>query len=213
MSTVPPDYIGLWKRRGIWRSDGSSDLGTRVLWFQSAEYHIDLRIPADRPALPNAVALARLTPGQRQRMEAQIAFAGRTVVEGARCTWLPRIAFPAVSAELDAGWMRFDAPGRLHETGIDNSYEEEWERIAAGPVEGRCVAEADGMVSYVLESGDWLAWARGRPGDAFPVQWSEFCFAQREGAGWRIVASSQPWREGELVTDVTCVTWRTWGQV
>lgn len=199
--TVPQAYHGLWRRRAIWRSDGSCDTSTRVLWFQSLEFHIDLRIPADRPVLADASELAMLAPIPYKRYEAQIAFAGTTIVDGAHCEWRPEIAFPQLSGELDAGLMRFDAPGQLHETGIDGSYEEAWERIAAGPVEGRRLVATGGAVAYVLECADWQAWAFGHPQAIFPAtaQWTEVTFARREGARWRVVASNMGWREGALI--------------
>lgn len=198
--TVPRAYHGLWRRRAIWRSDGSRDTSTRVLWFQSPGFHIDLRIPADRPVLADAGELALLAPVQFGRYAAQIAFAGTTVVDGARCEWRPEIAFPQLSSELDAGMMRFDAPDLLHETGIDGSYEEAWERIAAGPVQGRRLVAACGAIAYVLESAGWQAWACGHPQAGFPAtaQWTEVTFARREGARRRVVASNLGWREGCL---------------
>jgi hypothetical protein len=60
----------------------------------------------------------------------QSGFSGATVVAAGRCEWHPEIAFPAVGAGLDAGFMRFDTPDNLHETGIDGSYDEDWVRVA-----------------------------------------------------------------------------------
>lgn len=137
LATVPPSYIGLWQRKGIWRRDGTSDVTTLVLWFQAASFHIDLRV-------------------------GQIAFAGTTVVEGNRCTWHPEIAFPFVSSELDTGLIRFDGCDRMLEAAIDGSYHEEWIRIAPGPV-ASSRQDDGGRVSYVLESADWLALANGLP--------------------------------------------------
>jgi hypothetical protein len=54
-------------------------------------------------------------------------------VEGTRCTWHPAIAYPALSGELDAGWMRVDDADHVHETGLDNSYEEDWYRVSGQP--------------------------------------------------------------------------------
>ena len=200
MNAVPAEYIGLWKRSVIRRADGSRDASTRVLWFQAERYHIDLRIPVDRPARADAGQLAQMSEAQAARFRAQVAFAGSTVVEGKRCEWHPEIAFPAVSDELDAGWMRFDAPDRLHEAGLDGSYDEDWERLEGGPVTGARFDEGGGVVGYLLAGASWRAWARGRRDDAYPGRWSEFCFAQRDGDAWRIVASNRPWLEGQLTT-------------
>src|SRR5471032_1705901 len=166
--TVPPEYQGLWRRTGIWRSNGSSDLTTQVWWFQSSRYHIDLRIPADRPSVTDAAALAQLSPEQLACYASQTGFAGLTVVEGERCEWRPAIAFPAISADLDAGWMRFDDADHIHETGLDHSYEEDWYREPSGPMDGVRLEDPDnGAIAFLLISERWMAWACGRPGDAF----------------------------------------------
>ncbi|HEV7815099.1 MAG TPA: hypothetical protein VGP06_08385 [Janthinobacterium sp.] len=203
MKNVPPEYVGVWCRSGIWRSNGSSDLSTKVWWFQSSRYHIDLRIPADRPSVASAAALAQLAPEQLARFAAQTGFAGVTVVEGERCEWRPAIAFPATSADLDAGWMRFDDADHIHETGLDKSYEEDWYREPAGPMHGVRLEEVNGnAIAYLLISEHWMAWACGRPGDAFlaaaPSQLacSEFTVYRRDGQ-WTAIASNFGWREGQ----------------
>jgi hypothetical protein len=132
--SVPTQYIGLWKRVGIWRRDGSSDETSPVYWFQGEHYHIDIRMLPQGPT----------------------GFAGTTVVAGARCEWQPAFAYPTLSGELDAGIMRFDADDLLHEDGIDGSYQEDWVKIADGPV--REQRSQDGV--YTLESADWSASAQ-----------------------------------------------------
>lgn len=198
---VPREYQGVWRRLGIWRSDGSCDLSTRVWWFQAPRFHIDLRIPADRPALADAAGLARLSPEQLNRVHAQTGFAGLTVVDAARCEWRPEIAFPAVGAELDAGWMRFDSPDHLHETGLDNSYEEDWLREAGGALQGARLVEVDsGAVAYLLLNERWMAWACAQRETASRLhrlshqQWPEFTVL-RKHEDWTVEASTLPWLE------------------
>jgi len=197
--TVPAEYQGLWRRTGIWRSNGSSDLTTQVWWFQSSSFHIDLRIPADRPMVAAAADLAQLPAEQLQRFAAQTGFAGLTVVDGERCAWHPEIAFPYVSSEADAGIMRFDSPDQLHETGLDNSYEEDWLRVPTGAMRGiRLIDVGSGAIAYLLISERWMAWACGRPVDAFkplrPEQSSEFSIFEKRDDQWLSVASNLPWR-------------------
>ena len=177
--SVPPAYLGLWRRSVIRRASGVEDRSTRVLWFQGPRYHIDLRIPA--PPFDPA---------------AQIAFAGTTVVAGARCEWHSEIGFPALSGATDAGIMRFDTADALHEAGLDGSYDEDWARIDAGPVREQREDGANGEVRYLLSSASHLAWAIGRPGDSYPEGPIEVGFARREGQGWRIIACSNAAREG-----------------
>ena len=205
--TVPTIYQGLWRRTGIWRSNGTSDLSTQVWWFQSASFHIDLRVPIDRPSMASRAQLATLAPAQLARFNAQTGFAGRTIVTGDRCEWRPEIAFPALSAELDAGWMRFDGEDAVHETGVDNSYEEDWVRMAAGPMRGvRLESAGSAAVAYLIIGERWMAWACGSPGDAYSsaapdgAAWSEFTVLHK-GGGWRIAGSNCAWLEGQEVPD------------
>lgn len=195
--TVPRQYEGLWRRKGIWRRDGSSDLSTQVWWFQSPRFHIDLRIPADRPAVRRHAQLAGLEPHQVARFRAQTGFAGLTVVDGERCEWQPEIAFPALGDELDAGWMRFDGDNALHEAGIDGGYDEEWVREPAGAMRGvRLQDKQSDAVAYLLVGATWMAWACGRPGDRFDGAWSEFTVL-RKADGWQVAASNFPWLEAQ----------------
>jgi hypothetical protein len=200
--TVPANYQGLWRRIGIRRSNGSTDTTTQVWWFQAARYHIDLRIPIDRPDPASRVHIVKYLPQQLARFGAQTGFAGTTVVDGNHCEWQPEIAFPWVSDAPDAGWMRFDSADALHETGDDGSYEEDWERVASGPMAGvRLEDPHAGAIAYLIVGELWMAWACGRPGDHFDANdplsapWSEFTVLKK-GAHWRVAASNLPWLEG-----------------
>ncbi len=213
MSSIPSEYIGLWRRKGILRSDGSSDHSTQVWWFQSSRFHIDLRIPADRPLLADPGALDTLAPPQLASFAAQTGFAGLTVVDGQRCEWRPEIAFPALCAELDAGTMRFESADHLHEAGIDGSYQEDWLRVARGPVLGlrlEATCPAAPSIAYLLIGASWLAWAQGAPDDCFSSAtaagrapaWSEFLIAREDtphSGDWRIAACNNVWREGDFL--------------
>ena len=173
--SVPQAYEGLWRRKGIWRSNGSSDVVTPVWWFQAADFHIDLRIPVDRKAMTG--------------------FAGTTVVEGERCEWRPEIAYPFVSPELDAGFMRFDSKDALHEAGVDGSYKEDWLREAGGPVTASRVVLEDGRIQYEIACGEFLARATGKPHKAADIT----VWRQMSGGPWRIIASTTAARENVIV--------------
>jgi hypothetical protein len=162
---VPAEYEGLWRRKGIWRSNGSSDLTTQVWWFQAARYHIDLRIPVGRAGITG--------------------FAGETVVDGDRCEWRPAIACPAISADLDAGWMRFDDADHIHETGLDHSYEEDWYREPTGAMHGMRLEDPDSdQLAYLLIGKRWMAWACGSPSGACEIT------VYRHDQQWQTVAST-----------------------
>lgn len=158
--SVPDAYHGLWRRQGIWRSDGSSDSTTLVLWFQSAHWHIDSR-----------------------------GFAGTTVVQGARCEWHPAIAYPPLGPGIDAGTMRFDGADTVEETGIDGSYRELWVRIDAGPVRAQRFARDDGALAWLMSGAAWTAWAHGHPGGMahFSIARGDAAtLPPQAGSGWRV---------------------------
>ncbi|CDG85226.1 hypothetical protein GJA_4619 [Janthinobacterium agaricidamnosum NBRC 102515 = DSM 9628] len=201
----------MWRRTGIFRSDGRIDLTTSVWWFQSARFHIDVRIPQDRPRLAQAAALASLPPGQLVLFGAQSGFAGITVVDGERCEWRPEIAFPAISAELDAGLMRFDTPDNLHEDGLDASYQEDWLRVATGPMTGMRLESLDdsGKVAYLIASADWAAWACGDASGHFPATaGNQFSLLRRTRgtSSWRIVESNHSWLENSTIFTMPDIT-------
>ncbi|NHZ97857.1 hypothetical protein [Massilia sp. CCM 8734] len=162
---VPAPYRGLWRREGIWRTDGSSDTTTPVLWFQSARWHIDSR-----------------------------GFAGVTVVQGARCEWHPEIAFPPLGPEIDAGTMRFDGADRVEEIGIDGSYRELWVRIDAGPVRAQRLRRDDGALAWLIGGAGWTAWAYGHPGGMAQCGFARgdggaVALPPEAGSAWRVSAS------------------------
>ncbi|SFU27390.1 hypothetical protein SAMN05216552_100169 [Pseudoduganella namucuonensis] len=203
--TVPAIYQGLWRRTGIWRSDGSSDMSTQVWWLQAGRFHIDLRIPFDRPAPRDRAHVAVLPASQLARFGAQTGFAGATVVAGERCEWHPEIAFPALGEDLDAGWMRFKDADALHETGVDNSYEEDWVRMASGPMLGlRFEDPHSEAVAYLVAGERWMGWACGSPADVFDPQsplageWTEITVLHK-GGNWTVAGSTLPWLEGREV--------------
>lgn len=178
--SVPPAYHGLWRRDGIWRSDGSSDTTSLVLWFQSARWHIDSR-----------------------------GFAGATVVDGARCEWHPEIACPALGPGLDAGTMVFGGPDTVEETGIDGSYREVWRRIDTGPVRALRLADERGTHAWLMTGADWLALAHGRPEDARrqDAGAGTYWFASREGEAWTVAAAGAAQHAGRTLA-WTAPGWR-----
>jgi hypothetical protein len=192
---VPAEYEGVWRRSGIWRSNGTSDLTTQVWWFQASRYHIDLRIPVDRVGITG--------------------FAGETVVDGTRCEWRPAIAFPAISADLDAGWMRFDDADHLHETGLDNSYEEDWYREPAGAMHGVRLEEVNGdAIAYLLISEHWMAWACGQEFTVYrqDQQWTALASNLGGKEGHKVTLSlhqALQWQSGELI-ELPMTTGKSW---
>ena len=82
--TVPPQYIGVWKRTLLKTKRGTHDTTSEAYWLQSERLHCDLRIPT--AALE--VGTKKLTQCSDAELEAcavQYAFAGHTVVGSHAC--------------------------------------------------------------------------------------------------------------------------------
>ncbi len=181
--SVPEKYEGLWRRRIIIRRDGTSDSTTDVWWFQSPSYSIDLRVPVSS------------TPGQKT------AFAGVTIqstsTEGEILEWRPDIAFPAISDEVDAGYVELNTPEELHERGLDGSYDEDWYKVENGEMTSSRSVDGD-LFNFVIEGSIWKAVAKGRPTDSYfgheedQSKWTEVSVYRKseDTSEWRLVAST-----------------------
>jgi hypothetical protein len=135
---VPERYHGVWART-LLETPAGRDTTTFVRWLQTEHWHADLRIPlaADDLAL-------------------QQGFCGITSVklqdDREVCTWQRRLDFQPPGLTPDAGYILFDGPERLIETGVHGSYLEVWERLpgSAGPVAMQEFTDADGRRSLLL---------------------------------------------------------------
>ncbi len=104
--------------------------------------------------------------------------------------------------------MRFDDADHVHETGLDNSYEEDWYREPSGTMHGvRLEDPHSDHLAYLLISDDWMAWACGSPSGA-----CEIIVYRREQQQWMVIATNLPtstvalskehvlqWQAGDLV--------------
>jgi hypothetical protein len=219
---VPERYRGVW-RRTLLQTPDRHDTTTTVLWLQTARWHADIRIPAQRPDFSGATTLATCTPAQRAWLTRQQGFAGTTEVtataEGDVCAWHRLVDFQPPAAGPDAGFMHFE-PERLVETGVHGVYLEHW---IAEPrsTQGHAVfqrIDAAGHGAMPLEllmvSGDCVMHVRSRAG-AWPQEIRpgmdfaevaagmqaalldfEISYGHRTAHGWRIAHSTLPWREG-----------------
>ncbi|SDS53094.1 hypothetical protein SAMN05216271_2126 [Halopseudomonas sabulinigri] len=153
MNTVPEAYHGVWQRTLLRLADGSEDTTTRVFWLQSAHLHSDLRIPDPAPKLP--LERARLA-----------GFAGLTQATEQRCQWHRAIDFHPDSG-ADIGNMAFVSSEEVHETALDGSYLEVWQRLpdSIGPVAESWLHSADGSGrrACLLRAGDYFMFAADRP--------------------------------------------------
>jgi hypothetical protein len=175
-SAVPARYRGVWART-LLEAPGERDDRSFVRWLQTSVWHADLRIPV--MARPVAAQPPGAQPGQplALRLAGQQGFCGITEVrqqaEGEVCTWHRRSDFQPARDGADAGWMVFDTPHRLTETGVHAPYLEVWERLPDSV--GRCIVlaglDSSGRDSQerVLVAGRYLMRVRPRrlawPGD------------------------------------------------
>lgn len=223
---VPARYRGVW-RRTLVQTPERRDTTTTVLWLQTARWHADIRIPAQRPDFTGVTTLDACTPEQRAWLMRQQGFAGTTGItngpEGEICAWHRLVDFQPAAAGPDAGFMNFE-PDRLVETGVHGVYLEHW-IPEPGSVPGHAVfqridAAAGSLlpVQLLMVAGDYVMYVRSRsaswpkdirPGMDFAEVTAglqpalldfEISFGQRTPAGWRITHSTFPWREGVSVT-------------
>ena len=195
MKAVPEAYHGVWQRTLLRLSDGTEDTTTRVFWLQSAHLHADLRIPDPTPKLPFERA-------------AQAGFAGLTEASLGRCQWHRVIDFHPDSGS-DIGNMQFISSEEVHETALDDSYLEIWQRLpdSRGPVAELWLQSADGSgrQACLLRAGDYFFFAADRPQRLAPGR-SLLAYLQHEGARnaehllgceltfGRISGAEQPWQ-------------------
>jgi hypothetical protein len=137
---VPERYRGVWQRTLLETPDGR-DTTTRVHWLQTEGWHADLRVPEGvNPATPEGRAqlqgfcgITRITPGRSGQPDV--------------CTWHRRWDIQPPRSTPDAGYMVFETPDRVIETGVHGRYLEVWERLpgSTGSYRAQVEVGADGV--------------------------------------------------------------------
>lgn len=133
---VPAAYRGVWVRTLLESPEGR-DTTTRVHWLQTDGWHADLRVPAGadlatpegRALLQGFCGLTRITPGRGGQPDI--------------CTWHRRWDVQPPRSTPDAGYMVFETPERVIETGVHGRYLEVWERLPGSTGDCRAQAEVD----------------------------------------------------------------------
>ena len=108
---VPAAYRGVWQRTLLETPEGR-DTSTQVHWLQTDGWHADLRVPqgvdpatpAGRAQLQGFCGLTRITPGAGGQPDV--------------CTWHRRWDVQPPRSTPDAGYMVFETPERVIETGV-----------------------------------------------------------------------------------------------
>ena len=223
-AAVPQRYRGVWTRT-LLDAPGQRDDRSFVRWLQASVWHADLRVPPAARPTAAPPPLIETDPQRALRLAGQQGFCGVTEVRlqaGSEvCTWHRRSDFQPARDGADAGWMVFDTPDRLIETGVHTPYLEVWQRLPDSV--GRCIVLA-GLDSSgrdnqerVLVAGRYLMRVRPRrlawPGNlqagqalaevlarhpalADELLDFEISFGALDAGRWTIEQSTLPEREG-----------------
>lgn len=159
---VPDWLLGAWQRTALRRGDGALDDSSDVVWVQTRNLFIDVRIRADRPAhTRDSTTLA-----------AQMGFAGWADVHEQICLWHRPIDFQPPRASADRGALYLEG-ARLIEIGVHGNYFEEYRQIATATtpmlaLSGTCTLPGtagrapDVRRALLVACGEHVAYARGR---------------------------------------------------
>ncbi len=170
---VPANYMGVWQRE-LLETATSKDDSSMVLWMQTQQYHIDIRIPANRPQLPYVDKLEDYTNEELLHLATQQGFAGitqvtpSTVISSDVCQWHREIDFQPQTDSRDIGKMVFIDANTVVETGVDDAYLEVWRRLESSQqpcwfkfTTGKNRHNLD-VPAYLMQAGDFVAYARPR---------------------------------------------------
>jgi hypothetical protein len=141
---VPERYLGVWSRT-LLKTPETSDVSTLALWMQLGQWHVDLRVP---PSVERA--------SQGFSGTTQITQAGGQEI----CTWHRVVDYQPPRTTVDEGWMVFETPEKVLETGIHGNYFEVWERLPGST--GRRIAAAEKLENNdttgarLFVSGDFM---------------------------------------------------------
>jgi Protein HRI1 len=180
MTVVEPvakNYWGVWQRE-LLETATTKDNTSLVLWMQTQQYHIDIRIPANRPQFAQADKLEDYTNEQLLQLSTQKGFAGITQVTPCTatssdiCQWHREIDFQPPNGPRDIGKMVFTDANTLIETGVDDAYLEVWRRLENSQEYNQAPCwfklttgnNRKGLETpaYLMRVGNWIAYARPR---------------------------------------------------
>ncbi|MHB1670341.1 hypothetical protein [Thiomonas sp.] len=219
-SAVPAIYQGLWRRR-LLTTPILHDDTTLVFWLQTASWHADLRIPADRPDFSGCVTLSDCSRAQLLALLGQEGFAGVTLIDGDTCEWQRCVDYRPTGLR-DLGRMVFSSTAdTIEEYGVEAEYTERWERVAEG--EGSvdvCWSTAARAQILWLRAGRRFMRVRDRPlaeagsrkywyrlhegtasdDDLRRLADCEISFGEIAGQAGCILHSTLPWLEGQRLT-------------
>ncbi|MEZ0342158.1 allophanate hydrolase [Mycobacterium sp. pV006] len=206
-----------WRRSALAIPGRAVDTATDVEWLQGDELYVDLRTPADLPAV-TATSLSTLTRSDLLALCRNEAFAGRLRVDGDEFTWIRTVDLHPREPLPDRGRLH-RAGAVVVETGIGREYHEDWIESTASTSDEHwevTLGDDTGRVAILLRVGDRFAYARSRcpstPFDGGPladiVTHADLDHARAlldvevslgtvEATIWRITRSTLPFRVGD----------------
>ena len=170
---VPAEYIGVWQR-DLLETATIKDDTSLVLWMQTQQYHIDIRIPATLAAIRAVHSLEDYRDEELLLLASQQGFAGVTQVTPSTakssdiCQWHREIDFQPQTDARDIGKMVFTDANTVIETGIDDAYLEVWQRLENSQkpylFEFTTGKNRKGLTApaYCMRAGNFVAYARPR---------------------------------------------------
>jgi hypothetical protein len=216
------DLQGLWRRFLIAWPGRPSDTTTSVRWLQGPRAYIDLRQPTPAPNFSHVRSREDLTFEDCSWLARQEGFAGHLRFNGRHFEWVREIDFQPPSPSADAGSLRWEGDV-LIETGRDADYIEHWHRDPTAETLPTSRTDLQGVEgkprATLLRVGPDFMYARER---ATPLERGyrtlteyikaapdlqharelidcEISFGVVEDSGWRITASTLPYRIGTLL--------------
>jgi hypothetical protein len=187
---------GVWIRRSISWPDGREDTTTRVWWLQGSPDYGDVRIPAPRPSFDGVASLQDCSREQVAWLHQQQGFAGTLQQCQGAWLWKRELDIQPPGGTRDIGRLRFvdNANNVMIEEGVDEPYEEVWERIARGNAVVLRSDDKSNREFFIGVGGHFLYSRTPRAGGLL-----EISHGLQTGAAdqWKISESTLPWREGE----------------
>ena len=211
VATVPPWLLGCWQRAWIRFADGTVNDTDMVMWLQTPERMVDVRIAAGRPPVDRVDHVEHCSPDQLAALASANASTGFT--GNGRCTaqWFtyghgvnfqPECTFP------EPGLLEVSADGTtMIERAPSGAYVEEW-HLVPGSREHLSHAHLGGGREW-FTAGPIAVLVRDRVTTVQPGQPlraadldCEFSVARRTPDGrLRVEHSTLPWREGALLDE------------
>lgn len=229
MAPPPPAWL-----RGAWTRDWIEVRGLRssrfaVHYLQAPRLFADMRIPIQRPALPNATSFADLSDADLAMLAQQRGFAGWASASADTFTWHHEIDFQPSDGTPDIGRVEPVEPSRWYEHALDSSYVESWRSMASDDTTVLVIRgeRAGRLDQTLLVVGDYFLYVRNRSIN-LPEAPSLDSLIARTHAGreqiiayldcefswghvrggvrpWQVEASTLPWNEGHSLPFVSAV--------